>query len=948
MDRTVTLGELEQAFVSRVRPATRLALAAAFALALVGAGLLGRQGTAAARVVAAGLLVAVAALAAVSAVRERRSRRRRDLLVRRLVLGADRALGERVLRAFSLEDRALADPSVGSPELARLHVDRSVGRIPPRLVAARGDRLAQRLRVGAIVVGLLGAAGAVADPPRVLEGLDVLAARKGIAPIPMVFLEGLSVLVQAPAYLRLADRHADPTFSQAPAGSTLVVRGVPVRPGRTLVLTDGTREVPFSSEGGEGLVGRWTVAASAELWVAARFGEVLVREPQPIRVAALPDRAPVVTLEGAPKELMLEGLERIELSYSARDDHGLRQIDLVLRSGAREERRVLEKLDGQSRTDRGAQALDAGDPFVRRMFLPIVVTIEAKDNDVLTGAKWGQSAAITIQPPPLGAPEVARYRALVTARAAVVDLLGWWLTEATKGDAAVRRTLVDRRKEVAGTLRQAAVDAAAGLRVPPGLSAFLVGQARRLETAPASVAPDGHLEDVLLAVDSAVRTLGTRDAGSVAKRLGDVAEEAAIAFGEARGTERVRRGTERAEAALGVLEVGRRNLAELDELGADLGSVTRGELSRIRRAMASRSLYHAELAARHLAARLHRPEPSFSAASGSKGGGVEGGKQSGEADPEASPSEASRRFDELAGELSDLTREHAALVEQVERDLDHASEAAESEELRREATEKARALREALDDLPRSGPREGSGRAAAALGREHGSAMAERLERLELEEAMNSGKTARELTAEAQEKAAAPESIADVTDPAALGRADEALKDAMAFAERALEAMRRDAEARSRARLGEAAEQERSIERRLGGLTERAESGDARLPEALVDRLRRARDAMKSAAGELGEGHGEPALGHQREAQRMLEQGSTGRTTDGESGHADGSASSGDDDGGKALGTRAKVPGADDGRRAQDFRRRVLEGLGKERGARLEPAIRRYAEGLLK
>jgi len=948
MDRTVTLGELEQAFVSRVRPAARLALVAGLSLALVGAGLFARQGTPPWRLAGAALLALVVLAAGVSALRERQSRRRRDLLVRRLVRSADRALGERVLRAFSLEDRAAADPSVGSAELARLHADRSVERIPRGLVVARGDRLAHRLRVGAIVVALLGAAGAAADPPRVLEGLDVLAARRGMAPIPMVFLEGLSVLVQAPAYLRLADRHADPTYSQAPAGSMLVVRGVPVRAGRKLVLTDGIREVPFTSEGGEGLVARWTVAESAELWVAARFGEVLVREPQPVRVAAVPDRAPVVVLEGAPKELMLEGLERIELSYSAQDDHGLRQIDLVLRSGAREERRVLEKLDGQSRTDRGAQALDAADPFVRRMFLPIVVTIEAKDNDVLTGAKWGQSAAITIQPPPLGAPEVARYRALVAARGEVVDLLGWWLAQGAKGAAAEKRALVDRRRAVAGTLRQAAIDSAGGIRVPPGISAFLVGQARRLETPPTSAAPDGLLEDVLLAVDSAVRSLGTRDAGSVAKRMGDVAEEAAIAFGEARSTERARRGTERAEAALGVLEVGRQNLAVLDALGADLGSVTRGELSRIRRAMASRSLYHAELAARHLAARLHRPEPSFSAASGSKGGGVEGGKQSGERDPEASPSEASERFDELAGELSDLTREHAALVEQVERDLDDASEAAESEELRREAAEKARALREALEDLPRSGPREGSGRAAAALGREHGAAMAERLERLELEEALNSGKTARELTAEAREKAAAPESIADVTDPEALGRADAALADAVAFAERALEAKRRDAEARSRSRLTDAAERERSIERRLGGLTERAESGDARLPEALIERLRRARDAMKSAATELGEGHGEPALGHQRDAQRLLEQGSTGRTTDGEGGPAEGSASSGEDQGGKSLGTRAKVPGAEDGHRARDFRRRVLEGLGKERGARLEPAIRRYAEGLLK
>jgi hypothetical protein len=946
MDRTVALAELEQAFRSRVRPAARLAVLAAGVLALVLAGVLGRFGTAPMRIAAVSVIGTVVLVAVAAALRERRARRRRDLVVKRLVLGADRTLGERVLRAFSLEDRAQADPQVGSLELAKLHADRAVDRIPRALVVARGERLAARLRMAAVVVGLLGAAGGASDPSRVLEGLDVLAARRGIAPIPIVFLEGVSVLVQSPSYLRLADRYADPTFSQAPSGSTLVVRGVPVRPGRTLVLAAEGREVPFVSEGGDGLVARWNVAASTDIWVAARFGDVLIREPQPIRVDAVPDGAPVVTLDGAPREVELEGLERLELSYSAKDDHGLRQIDLVLRSGGREERRVLEKLDGQSRVERGAQALDTGDPFLQRMFLPILVTIEAKDNDVLAGAKWGQSAAITIQPPPLGAPEATRYKALAAARGSVVDFLAWTVGEGAKTDADTRRASAERRAQASAALRDAATGRS-GARVPSGLSAFLIGQARRLDVPPATAGAGAHVEDVLLAVDSAVRQLGRRDAQSVAKRMGDVAEDAANAFADARVSERTQRATERAQAALRVLEVGRANLAELDVLGADLGSVTRGELSRIGRALASRSLYHAELVARHLAARLHRPEPSFSAASGSQGGGVEGGRQSGEGDPQAPPSEASERFDELMGELSELTREHGALVEQVERNLRDASQAAETEELRREAAEKAQALREALEDLPRSGPREGSGRASAALAREHGAAMAERLDRLELDEALNSGKTARGLTDDARRKAREPESLSDVTDPESLDKADAALSDALSWAERALERMRRSAEAHARERLGEAAERERSIERRLGEMAGRAETGEARLPEPMLDRLRRAREAMKSAASELGEGRGEPALEHQREAQRMLEQGGSKPTTHNDTGPAEDRTPTGEGNNGRAMGTRAAVPAAEDRRRAQDFRRRVLEGLGKERGARLEPAIRRYAEGLL-
>jgi hypothetical protein len=325
---------------------------------------------------------------------------------------------------------------------------------------------------------------------------------------------------------------------------------------------------------------------------------------------------------------------------------------------------------------------------------------------------------------------------------------------------------------------------------------------------------------------------------------------------------------------------------------------------------------------------------------------VEGGTHQGQPDPDAPPSEANRRFDELVGELSQLTREHAALLDQVERDLSDAMEAAGTEELKKQAAAKAEQLRQALEPLPRAGAPEGSGRASAALARDHGAAMAERLERLELGAALESGRTARGLTDDAKHKAEEPQSILDLTDLGTLDRARSGLADAIAWAEHAEQQVRRDAEARARPRLGEAAEREHSIERRVGELAVRGEQTEARLPGPVLDRLRRAREAMRSAANELGAGRGEPGLQGQREAQRLLEEGSAGRTTDESSGPPD-LRPAGEGDQGRAIGGRESVPKADDKLRARDFRRRVLEGLGKERGTRLEPAIRRYAEGLL-
>ena len=931
-------------FRSRLKPALRIAFWAALLFAIVVAGALGRRGTLEARAVALALLAGVILAFFGRTLQERRTFRRHDRLVRRVVLREDPVLGAKVLRALELSERAQVDPGVGSVELVALHLERAVGRIPETLVTRRAVREARRLRVAALVLAVAGFAALALDTARTVEGLDVLAARRGVAPLDMVWLEGLTVVVQPPPYLRSPEHHLFPRGDSAPEGSTLVIRGMPARPGRRLVLSDGRLEVPFATDGSDGQVARWTVADSTTLHVAARFGDVLIREPEPLDVKSVPDTVPLVVLEGAPRRVDLADLDRLELRYLAVDDHGLREVDLVLRSGGREERRVLEKLDGQSRVEQGAQALDAGDAFVQRMFLPVLVRIEARDNDILEGGRWGQSEAITIVPPPVGAPEAARYKVLLAARDRLVDLLGWLVELPASTDARTRdQDLAARKAEAAKAVRDAAERPAADAPLPRRMVSFLLGQARRLEERPrGKTTPVERIEEVVLAVDQAMRALASADAQSVAKRLGDAAEEAADGFLVAQNPEKVGVGTARSTQALGVLDVGAENLAVLEGLGVDLGSVTRGELRRIRRATGQKSYLHAELAARHLAARLRRPNPSF----GQAGGGVEGGEHGAPRPPNSPASKADKAFEELAQELGELTRDHAALLDQVEHDLEDAAGAAKTDDLKREAAEHAQALRDAVRDLPTSGAREGSARAAAGMARDHALAMAERLERLDLADAADSGRTARGLVDEAQKKAAAPQTALDLLDPAALSRAPSAVERETAWAEQQREAMKRDAGERSRKKLGEAAERERSLEQRLGELRRRAEQSEAALPEAALDQLGRARGAMKQAAGDLGAGHGEEGMRGQREAQRLLEQGGADPSND--SGTKQGrERQSGEQRGGRGMETKAPVPGADNQHRALEFRKRVLEGLGRERGGRLDPAIRRYAEGLL-
>src|SRR5262245_15615666 len=104
------LGRLARA---RLDPAARFLFASAVVAAVVAAGFVARRGTLETRSVAASIVVGVTLSYVARWWLWRRDLARRDRLVRRVVLGADRSAGERVLRALALDEHTRSDPSVG-------------------------------------------------------------------------------------------------------------------------------------------------------------------------------------------------------------------------------------------------------------------------------------------------------------------------------------------------------------------------------------------------------------------------------------------------------------------------------------------------------------------------------------------------------------------------------------------------------------------------------------------------------------------------------------------------------------------------------------------------------------------------------------------------------------------------------------------------------------------
>jgi hypothetical protein len=898
-----------------------------------------RIGTDAARL-GAGALLCLAVL--VVAVHWRRARARwanaRTALAR--VLGAaEPELGGRTLRALQLVEQAEVGALAGSPVLARAHFERLLAQASPEALSRAAKRTRARWqRVGYTLLGCAFLALALA-PARLVEGLNVLLASDGEAPFPLAWVTSPRVVVTPPAYLRTGERFVlFGTQSEQPEGATVEVSGTPVYAERNLVLTDGTSEVPFVSDGSGRVLARYVLTGSANLRIAARFGNVLVYERESLGLAAVPDRAPQVALEGAPRTLPLQGAGRVELRYVATDDHGLRQIDLVLRSGSREDRRVLARLDGEAREERNGAALVESDPFLRQAFLPVHVTIEARDGDPVHGAKWGASAAITLTPPAVGAPEAERYAVLLAARDRLVDLLAWQLTRPAP------KELKERIRQVAAELRVVGAAEPTTLSIPQAVRTFLSGQATALERpGKPGVSRQEQTENVVLALDAALDALGVRDARRVAQRLADVADEMAAGAKQARETEQRERGLTRLDTAIGVMSAGSAELVRLGVLGRDLGSVAKGDLGRVKLARGRDDLTHAELAARHLAARLRRPNPSFG--SHSRRGGVESG--GGQAPDAGEASAAEREFQQLSRELGDLARDHAGELGQAEAALAEAERGVDNEGSREEAKRRAEALRESAAELPSRGGDPGSARGAASLAADHMRAMAESLERLSLSDAVQSGRDAVSALDEAKRRAAAPQGPADWLTPDALEAAERRLQEQLTWAAERLQALRQSASEAARDALGKASERERELARRAGSLAQRGRESESALPNEMTQDLERAESLMQEAARELGQSRAERALELMRQAQRLLERSDPESSQGSQEADQQSSEHQPSQSSGQGLRTDGEVP--DEAKNAaEDFRRRVLEGLGETSGGRYGPAVKRYAEGLLR
>jgi hypothetical protein len=221
--------------------------------------------------------------------------------------------------------------------------------------------------------------------------------------------------------------------------------------------------------------------------------------------------------------------------------------------------------------------------------------------------------------------------------------------------------------------------------------------------------------------------------------------------------------------------------------------------------------------------------------------------------------------------------------------------------------------------------------------------MAHALEQGNVADAVQSGRSALGALEEAK-RVAARDRFGRLADPTAERTVDEArqkLEGEVKWAEEKLEELRKRAASRAAPELREHGEAEGKLAGRTQDLAKKGREQEA-LPPAALDGLREAQQAEDEAAQALREGDAEKGLRKQREAQQKLEMARDALGDDSrDEANSDGNSTN-------SARSHADIPNADQHKGPEEFRKRVIKGLGQPSAGRYKEAVKRYAEGLLR
>jgi hypothetical protein len=206
----------------------------------------------------------------------------------------------------------------------------------------------------------------------------------------------IQVTLYAPAYTGLASVSFPGGSIEGLKGSTVRLDAITTKDVvKAEIAMDDGKKIPLKIEGRKLQAGLVLFQSQQyRLFVEDAYG--FHNSPIAYELKVKPDGFPTIDLLQPKEDLEINGDEILTVEYSARDDFGIGEVNLVAKVGDREDKIRLQKDDAkrlilrdQFKWDLGKLALREGDEAI--------VHLEVFDNDTISGPKIGNSRALRLR-----------------------------------------------------------------------------------------------------------------------------------------------------------------------------------------------------------------------------------------------------------------------------------------------------------------------------------------------------------------------------------------------------------------------------------------------------------------------------------------------------------------------------------------------------------------------
>jgi soluble cytochrome b562 len=161
------------------------------------------------------------------------------------------------------------------------------------------------------------------------------------------------------------------------------------------IVIDDSKQVPLKIDGKK-LQGNLVLFQSQTYRIIVQDAHGFRNSPVIYELKVKPDGFPTIELLRPTEDLEISGDEVLSLEYSARDDFGVSEVNLIAKVGDREDKTRLQRDDAkrlmlrdQFKWDLGKLALRDGEEAVFHL--------EVSDNDTISGPKLGTSRAVRLR-----------------------------------------------------------------------------------------------------------------------------------------------------------------------------------------------------------------------------------------------------------------------------------------------------------------------------------------------------------------------------------------------------------------------------------------------------------------------------------------------------------------------------------------------------------------------